>query len=77
MVLKESLLIVGVGALLGIPATLATGRLVASRLYGLTPNDPLTLSIAAAVLLATAVAASLIPSGRAARLDPLVALRDS
>jgi predicted permease len=77
MVLKESLLIVGIGALLGIPATLATGRLVASRLYGLTPNDPLTLSIAAAVLLGTAVAASLIPSGRAARLDPLVALRDS
>lgn len=76
MVLKESLWIVGAGVLIGIPTTLAAGRLVATQLYGLTPNDPVTIGVACVVLLVTAVAASLIPSSRAARLDPLNALRE-
>lgn len=77
MVLRESLLVVGIGALLGIPATIAMGRLVATQLYGLTPNDPWTIAGSAAVLVLTAVAASAIPSNRAARLDPLTALREN
>lgn len=76
MVLKESLALVGIGLLVGIPAALACGRYVASQLYGLAPNDPATIIGAAALLMAVALAASLLPARRAAMLDPFRALRE-
>jgi len=77
MVLRESLHVVGLGALVGIPFTLGAAKLVQSKLYGVTAHDPWTIAGALAVMILTASAASLIPSARAARLDPLIALREN
>jgi predicted permease len=75
MVLRESLLIVAIGILAGIPAAMGMGRLISSQLYGLSPRDPITLAIAAVLLLIVCVLASYLPARRAARIDPMVALR--
>jgi predicted permease len=76
MVLRESVLVVGLGLIAGIPAALACGRLVESQLYGLAANDPITITGAAAMLIAVAFLASYLPARRAAMLDPLAALRE-
>ena len=76
MVLRESVFVVGLGLIAGIPAALACGRLVESQLYGLAPNDPITIVGACAALLGVALIASLLPARRAALLDPLAALRE-
>jgi predicted permease len=75
-VLAESLVLVGVGVAIGLPAALACGRLVASQLYGVQSTDPRILGGSATVLLVTALAASALPARRAALLDPLIALRE-
>jgi ABC-type antimicrobial peptide transport system permease subunit len=76
MVLRESVFVVGLGLIAGIPAALACGRYISSQLYGLAPNDPVTIVGASAVLLAAALLASFVPARRAALLDPLAALRE-
>lgn len=76
MVLVESLSMAAIGVAVGIPAVLLAGRLVASQLYGLTPADPWTLGVSAAILLGSAMAAGAAPSIRASRMDPVRALRD-
>jgi ABC-type antimicrobial peptide transport system permease subunit len=68
-----SLTLVGLGV--GVVGGLALTRLISSLLYGLTPTDPLTLGVVAAVLVALGVAACYIPARRATRVDPAVALR--
>ena len=74
-VLRETLLLVVLGAALGIPLTLACGRFVAGLLFGLTPADPMTMATAVLVLLATGVLAASLPARRATRIDPMTALR--
>jgi predicted permease len=74
-VLRETLLLVGLGAMVGLPAAFACGRLVRSSLYGLAVMDPLTLVGAVAVLTSVAIAAAYVPARRASRVDPLLALR--
>lgn len=59
----------------GLLVSLAATRAIAAYVYGTQPNDPLTLIVVAAVLVTTAAAACLAPSLRAARTDPLLALR--
>jgi predicted permease len=76
MVLRESVFVVGLGLMAGIPAALACGRYVSSQLFGLAPNDPVTIAGASVVLLAVALVASFLPARRAAMLDPLTALRE-
>jgi macrolide transport system ATP-binding/permease protein len=76
MVLRESVFVVGLGLMAGIPAALACGRYVSSQLYGLAPNDPVTIVGAAVLLTAVALLASYLPARRAATLDPLTALRE-
>jgi len=76
MVLRESVFVVGLGLIAGIPAALACGRYVSSQLYGLAPNDPATIAGASALLLAVALVASFMPARRAGMLDPLAALRE-
>lgn len=75
-VLRESLLLVALGLAIGLPAALGCARFVASQLYKVEPGDPWSMGGAAAMLLATALAASFLPARRAALLDPLIALRE-
>jgi predicted permease len=77
MVLRESLRLVAIGLGIGIAIALVCGRLIAAQLYGTTPSDPLTVTASVGVLLAVALAATILPARRAARLDPLAALRES
>lgn len=71
----EGARLAGIGVVLGLAGSLAATRLLASLLYGVSRNDPATFGIAAAALIAIAATASAVPAWRAARLDPLVALR--
>jgi predicted permease len=75
-VLRESLLLVALGLAIGVPAALACARLVSSQLYEVKPGDPWSIGVPAAILIATALAASFLPARRAALLDPLIALRE-
>jgi putative ABC transport system permease protein len=56
--------------------SLFAARVAAALLYGLKPDDPLTLIASAVILSAAAAGASFLPAQRAARLDPMVALRE-
>ena len=74
-IMRETLTLAAAGIAVGIPASLASGRLLTGFLYGMTPRDPLTLAAAAGTLLAAAAAAAALPARRAARVDPALALR--
>ena len=73
--LAEGLVTVSIGVAVGIGLVLATGRLVASLLYGIRPGDPVVLTIVALALLSAATAAALVPAWRAGRVDPVAVLR--
>ena len=75
MVLGEVSWLLGIGLVVGAGITLAAGQAAAALLFELKPRDPLTLGLAIAGLAAIALAASLGPAWRAAKLDPMVALR--
>ena len=75
LVMRETAVLVGLGALVGLPAGLGLTRLVSSFLYGLKPQDPATMAIALAVLCGVTMLAAWIPARRAARVDPMAALR--
>jgi ABC-type antimicrobial peptide transport system permease subunit len=60
---------------IGVPAALAASTLVKTFLFGMQPNDPLSIAGAAATLLAAAILASYAPARRASRIDPMAALR--
>ncbi len=74
-ILREAVVLGGVGAGIGIPAALALTRFIKSQLYGVAPTDPVTMAVAAVLLITVAVIAAWIPARRAARVDPMVALR--
>lgn len=74
-VLGEGLRTVFVGVGVGIVLALAAGRLMAAMLYGIAPRDPAVLAMVSAALLGAAAVAALVPAWRAARSDPLTALR--
>ena len=76
MVLGDSLRLVAIGALIGLPGAYAIGRLLERTLYGLEPADPLTALAALAILATVAALAAWLPASRAARIDPITALRD-
>jgi putative ABC transport system permease protein len=76
IVLGYAGLLMAVGLVLGLGAALASGRWLTTQLFEIKSSDPLTLAAVALALLATGVAASLIPAWRAMRVDPLVALRN-
>jgi predicted lysophospholipase L1 biosynthesis ABC-type transport system permease subunit len=75
MVMREVLLLVAVGVVAGLPAALGLTRLVRSQLYGVTPNDPITMVLATLGLALVASAAGYLPALRASRVDPIRALR--
>ena len=75
MVMRETMVLVGVGLLIGVPAALGAGRFVSSLLVGLTPTDPVTLGSIAVLLLAIGLLAGYVPGRRASRTDPGEVLR--
>lgn len=75
LVLREALLMVLAGLALGLPAAMATARLLHSQLYGLDPYDPVTVLLAAGAMSGVAVLACYFPVARAVRIDPMAALR--
>jgi putative ABC transport system permease protein len=75
MLARQGLGTVGVGLVAGLAASLAVGRLVSSLLYGVGSFDPLTFITVPIVLVCVASFAILVPARRAAKVDPMVALR--
>lgn len=65
-----------IGVAIGIPGGIAVTRFASYLLYGIGPADPASVAIALAVLTGTVVAATWLPARSAARIDPIVALRD-
>jgi putative ABC transport system permease protein len=75
MVLREAVLLILFGAGMGIVGALGASRLLSSQLYGVTSFDPLTFAVAVLILFGVALLAGSIPSRRASKVDPMVALR--
>jgi predicted permease len=75
MILREIVVLVVVGSAVGSAGALGLGHFVESLMFGLAPRDPVTLIAAIAVLLLVALVAGYLPARRAARIDPVVALR--
>jgi putative ABC transport system permease protein len=76
LVMREAAVLVGLGLSIGTALALAGGRTASAMLFGLKPWDVATFAMALSGLSLVAAAASLLPALRAARLDPMVALRD-
>jgi putative ABC transport system permease protein len=75
MVIRQGMVIVMTGVVLGVLASLALGRVMISLLYGVKPNDPAIFVAVAAALSLVALLACWVPAVKAARLDPMIALR--
>jgi ABC-type antimicrobial peptide transport system permease subunit len=75
MVLRESLWMVAAGLLIGIPAALALTKYIQASLYGIKANDPGSFVAAGVLMAGVAGLAAWIPAQRAARVDPIRALR--
>ena len=75
MVLRESMIMVAIGVVLGLAGAVAGGRFIQSVLFGLSTTDVWTIGTAIAVTILVSLAAGYLPARRAARVDPMVALR--
>jgi predicted permease len=75
MVMRHALTLVGAGLALGIPAAVASTRVLKTLLFGLSPTDPLSFVAAGVLLLVVGALAAYLPARRASRVDPIVALR--
>jgi len=75
MVLREALLLAGLGVAIGVPCALAANHLLTSMLFGLKATNPLVLSVVTALLLLVAMASACFPAHKASAVDPIVALR--
>ena len=75
LVLRESMVLVVVGAVIGVAVALASNRLIAAQLFGVPPTDLVALGAAIAVMGAVSGLAGYLPARRAANVDPMVALR--
>ena len=75
MILREGLALAGVGAAIGVAGSLALSRFIRGLLFEVSPGDPATLSCVVLLLTGIALLACYVPARRAARLDPMRALR--
>jgi putative ABC transport system permease protein len=75
MVLRQGMILVVLGLILGAVSTPPLSRLMSDLLFGVKPTDPITFMVVAVTLLTVAAVACFVPSRRAASVDPMVALR--
>lgn len=75
LVLRDTLMMVTLGIAIGIPLALAATRLIRGLLFGVGAADPLVILAASILLIAVATLAGFLPARRAARVDPMIALR--
>ena len=75
LVLQDTAWMIGIGAAIGLPAAFGATRLIKSFLFGLTPQDPMSIVLATIGLMIVTGLAGYLPARRATRVDPLVALR--
>ena len=75
LVIKQGMLLTGIGLALGLSAAFLCTRLIANQLYGVSPIDPITLGVTSSMLGVVALLACYLPARRATKVDPLVALR--
>jgi ABC-type antimicrobial peptide transport system permease subunit len=75
LVVRETLLLVAIGAALGTLASLVANRYIAGQLFGVTPRDPIAIAVAVAVLAIVTIGAGYVPARQASRIDPVRALR--
>ena len=73
--MREVLLLLAIGLVIGIPAAIALGRFVSTQLYAVQPNDPWLAGSTVLLLALVSAAAGMIPAHRASRIDPIMALR--
>jgi predicted permease len=76
MVMRDAMLMIALGTIVGVTGALAVTRFAESMLFGVKPADPVTFAIVAAILLAMTALAGFVPARRATRIQPAVALRD-
>lgn len=75
MILRDILMVAGIGLAISVPAVLATSKFVEAFLFAMKPNDPTALLVAVATLVSAAVVAGYMPARKASRIDPMAALR--
>jgi ABC-type antimicrobial peptide transport system permease subunit len=75
MILRGCLLTVGAGLAIGVSASMWLSRLVSHQLFGVAPGDPAAIAVATCIMIAAAMVAGYLPARRAARVNPIVALR--
>ena len=75
MVMRETLGLVACGILLGVPGALTGGRMISARLFGVRAMDPPTIAASSLLMIAVAALAGFLPALRAAKVDPMAALR--
>ncbi|HYL34560.1 MAG TPA: ABC transporter permease [Bryobacteraceae bacterium] len=75
LILGQGLRIAGIGLAIGLTVSIALTRLMSSLLFGVSPRDPATMLAVSLLLLAVALAASLLPAYRATKIDPILAIR--
>jgi len=75
LILRQGMLPVGIGLVIGVTGSLAVNRVLMSALVQVSPGDPVALAAASALLVLTAALGCLIPARRAARIDPMSAIR--
>jgi ABC-type antimicrobial peptide transport system permease subunit len=73
--IRSALWLAVAGIVLGVPIVWAAGRFVSSQLFGISASDPWTILAVAAMLIGVSIAAAYVPARRAARVDPIQALR--
>ena len=76
LVLREAGMLLAVGLAIGTGLAIAAGRTASSLLFGLKATDPITIGLSVTLLAAVAIVASFIPAMRAARVEPMLALRE-
>ena len=76
LVLGQAMMLTAIGMMGGLVTALAVTRFAAKLLYGISPADPVTFSVIAALLFAVSFVASYVPAQRATRIDPMIALRN-